>query len=104
MEITSLEYLAYRKANPTQCWVIDPDTGRRCTNEVASPHHLKAVGAGRNRLTPKLEHYMLAPDLCWIHHQEYHQKGERKFIEKYGNIWRDALLELAKYLFRSEDV
>lgn len=96
MEVTGLLYLQYRKENGGKCWVLE------CDCQAGPPHHLKAVGAGRDRKKPLMEHYTLAPDLCPAHHSEYHNIGERKFIEKHGDIWKYALLELAKYLFMKE--
>ena len=96
MAVKSLVYLNHRKKSAGTCWVLT------CHNPGGPPHHLKAVGSGRNRKEPMMEHFTLAPDLCGKHHSEYHNIGERKFIEKYGNVWKYALLELAGYLFEEE--
>ena len=88
----SLKYLESRKG--IKCLI--------CANE-GDRHHLKAVGAGRDRTKPHWEHFTII-NLCREHHTELHQTGEKKFSEKhYINLWKYALLSLAKWLFKKEE-
>ncbi len=48
------------------------------------PHHLKAVGLGRNRKKDIAEHWTAVP-LCRQHHDEYHTWGRQTWTEVYGD-------------------
>ena len=67
----------------------------------SDPHHLKAIGMGRNRnkLT-EFEHMEkgVVP-LCRIHHQEFHNGGLKKFDkDNNSNLWADAYFYLMRYI------
>lgn len=47
------------------------------------PHHLKAVGMGRNRKRDLPEHWTAVP-LCQKHHTEVHAMGKKKFENRYN--------------------
>ena len=62
----------------------------------AEPHHLQAIGMGRNRKGEKIEDYSAVP-LCRTHHIEMHTGGLKNFEEKYKvNLWREAHRLLVK--------
>jgi len=66
------------------------------------PHHLKAVGLGRNRKKPMKEHYTVIP-VCRIHHSEYHSMGYTDWAKKHQiNPWRVANLLLAEWIFENQ--
>jgi len=72
-----------------------------CANE-GDRHHLSSIGAGRKREIAHWEHFTVI-NLCREHHSELHQIGEKKFSEKYEiNLWKYALLSLAKWMFANE--
>jgi len=84
----SLEYLESQRNKP--CIV----TGRPGT-----PHHLSRIGQGRNRKKPHWEHFTVV-SLSIALHSELHTIGDKRFEAKYGvNLWKTALLNLAKWLF-----
>ena len=87
----SLEYLEHRKG--VKCLI--------CSN-VGDRHHLSSIGAGRKREISHWEHFTLI-NLCREHHTEIHQIGAIKFSKKYNlNLWKYALLSLAKWMFEKE--
>ena len=51
-----------------------------CRKE-AEPHHLDAIGMGRNRKKELKEHFTAIP-LCRVHHGEYHQYARSWFEKK----------------------
>ena len=54
------------------------------------PHHLKAIGMGRNRKREMLEHYTAIP-LCRDHHIEIESIGVERFNSLHRiDVWREA--------------
>ena len=54
------------------------------------PHHLKAIGMGRNRKREMLEHYTAIP-LCHNHHIEIETIGVERFNSLHRiDVWREA--------------
>tara|TARA_R100000808_G_scaffold24903_2_gene59203 strand:- start:5382 stop:5627 length:246 start_codon:yes stop_codon:yes gene_type:complete len=47
------------------------------------PHHLKAVGMGRNRKKEMARHYTCIP-VCRPCHMDYHNIGIKDFEKKHG--------------------
>ena len=84
----SIEYVNYVRTK--NCCVC---------GQSAEPHHLKAVGMGRNRKKPMAEHYTVVP-LCRSHHSEIHSEGVKTFSKLYGcNIWKVAALLIAEFFW-----
>ena len=84
----STDYLKYIRKQP--CII----SGRE-----AEPHHLKAIGMGRNRKRQLPEHYTAIP-LARNYHAEVHQIGERAFELKYKiNLWKTAYKLLIDWLW-----
>ena len=84
----SLEYLA--KIRKLPCCV--------CVNK-AEPHHLKAVGMGRNRAFERMEHFTVIP-LCRMHHSEIHSLGVNNFEEMHRvDPWKVSAILLAERLW-----
>jgi len=84
----SLEYLKYQRQ-------------RTCilSGERGVPHHIMRIGQGRNRKNPHWEHFTVV-SLSIALHSELHTIGDKRFEAKYGiNLWKTALLNLARYLF-----
>ena len=76
----SPEYLAYIRARKC-CVCFGP----------SDVHHLRTVGAGGSDYT--------AVPLCRVHHTEWHQMGDKKFLETHGvNLWKEALANLLDWL------
>ena len=78
--ITPLDYLDYIRSLP--CLIC---------GKPGEPHHLEAVGMGRNRNRELKEHYTTIP-LCRNHHIEIETVGLKAFETKYNvNLWREAM-------------
>tara|TARA_Y100001938_G_C8044404_1_gene408008 strand:+ start:478 stop:768 length:291 start_codon:yes stop_codon:yes gene_type:complete len=59
-----------------------------CATVPVDAHHLDSVGMGGNRMEVIIEDYSCVP-LCRVHHQEWHQIGDREFLKKYNlNLWK----------------
>lgn len=68
----------------------------------ASPHHMKAIGMGRNRKNEMREHYMTIP-LCVKHHTEWHAMGNRAFNVKYQvDMWMITANIMADILYDNQ--
>lgn len=67
----SLKYLGFIRAK--KCL---------CCNKPGVPHHVEAVGMGRNRSKPREEHYATIP-LCYKHHNELHTIGITRWLKKH---------------------
>ena len=90
----SLEYYKYHQDNAAEFLCVIP-----CCSGQVVPHHLKKVGSGRNRKNPMMEHFTIV-DICVKHHSEAHGMTNEDFEGKYKvNLWKTALLNLARYLF-----
>lgn len=50
--------------------------------DSAEVHHVKAIGAGRDRKKVDDSNYPILP-LCRIHHEEAHKKGVDSFLDEY---------------------
>jgi hypothetical protein len=62
------------------------------------PHHLKAIGMGRNRVNLMWEHFTVIP-LSRSKHTEIEQIGVAAFEEKYQiDVYKFALHTLAKWI------
>lgn len=91
--ISSLKYLDFIREK--DCSVCGQD---------ASPHHMNAVGMGRNRKKELAEHYSTVP-LCHLHHTDYHKFGHIVFKGKYGvDLWRVATSLLIEYCWSKQIV
>jgi len=67
-----------------------------CRSE-AEPHHLKAIGMGRDRKKDLIEHLTAIP-LCRKHHTEIHTLGQKTFEEKHKiNLWKQNFFILMKH-------
>ena len=63
----------------------------------AEPHHLEAIGMGRDRKKDLKEHYSAVP-LCREHHTEFHQTGHSKFQKRYNiNLWKECFKYIRHY-------
>lgn len=83
-----LKYLSFAREKP--CCV--------CGGQ-AEPHHLKAVGMGRNRKKPMPEHYTVVP-LCREHHTRVHSMGMDEFQKRFRVVlWKVAALLVAEYFW-----
>ena len=69
-------------------------------DEKAEPHHLDAVGMGRNRKREMVEHLTVVP-LCRICHMELHTIGFETFEDRHGiNLWRQNSRLLGRWVWR----
>ena len=73
-----------------------------CRKE-AEPHHLDAIGMGRNRKKELKEHYTAIP-LCRVHHGEYHQYARSWFEKKYNIILWKECFKLFRHYVLGEDI
>jgi len=88
MKNLSLEYLEIQRQS---ICVLSGESG--------VPHHIARIGQGRNRKKPHWEHFTVV-SLSIALHSELHTIGDKRFEAKYGiNLWKTALLNLARYLF-----
>ena len=77
----SLKYIQFIRDK--KCTVLG------CRTQPSDPDHLKAVGMGRDRKKPMIEHFSCIP-LCRKHHTERHIIGNFQFEHKYSlNLWKD---------------
>ncbi len=80
----------WEMADDIEAYVYHCSVNRVCAvcRRHAGIHHVDAVGMGRNR--EEINHIgMLHLPLCWGpggHHQEAHQLGDERFVEKYHLI------------------
>ena len=67
-------------------------------------HHLKTVGLGRNRNNPMWAHWT-GVSLSPIVHAEVETQGIKYVEKKYSvNLWKWALIDLAKWIFQQNKV
>ena len=99
LSIDTVEYLNYVRSLP--CIVNQTAYGNEGINPcgASDPHHLLAVGTGRNRKTPRWEDYKAIP-LCREHHAELHQIGIIKFENEWAvMLFKESLIILARWIF-----
>ena len=102
------EYITKRGAKATAAQgtgvtdFLDYVREQNCTlhrHEPAEPHHLDAVGSGRNRKQEMIEHLSGVP-LCRICHMELHTIGIKTFEDRHGiNLWRWQSILLARWIW-----
>ena len=69
----------------------------------AEPHHLDAVGMGRNRKREMIEHLTVVP-LCRICHMELHTIGLVDFQDRHGvNLWRENSRLLGRWIWMTQE-
>jgi len=79
---------------------LDWVRGKGCCvcGQPGEPHHLKAVGMGRNRKRPMAEHYTVVP-LCRVHHTQIHQEGQSSLGL---DVWKVSALLVAEYFWNND--
>lgn len=65
-------------------------------NQSTVGHHIRtnagmSIKAGDNETIP----------LCWKHHSELHNKGEKLFYDRYSFIWGDDIKLYANNIYQS---
>jgi len=95
MKNLSLEYLKYHQDNADKFLCIAPGCDGR-----PERHHLARIGQGRDKNKPHWEHFTIV-GICAKHHiPQAHMMSDARFEAKYNvNLWKTALLNLAKWLF-----
>lgn len=83
----SKEYLAF--VRKSECLI-----GRRCFGDIV-PHHLRS--SSNSGIGMKPDDYFSVP-MCFLHHNETHQIGQRTFQNKYDvDFW--AILDFTHERF-----
>jgi len=83
----SIKYVEYVRTLP--CCICQ---------RAGEPHHVKAVGSGRDRKKNIPEHYSAIP-LCRVHHTELHNMGFNDFEKRYAiNLYQEVYRHLSQYL------